>query len=328
MGGGKIVELDLMKFYGILLVVLGHVAFCYTDMGAVKPAVASDAMVKLKDIIYAFHMPMFVFVSGYIFAYQLEVKKREQTFRKLITNKFKRLMTPYYVFAFLWVLPTMCFLHLREPLSYAKGLFFGLDPRHLWYVMMLFEAFILMHILRWICEKIKLPKSLILLVAIMFYAIPSLVLLPGITSLLQVSSLLTYFLWFTLGYFFVLNRSIAKYVAAVSIVCTMVQLLTPIAIPQLLATTANAITGISIFYLISLHTTKLSKYNWYQVVSRNSFGIYLFHAMIIYILEYVFSSYSINPIFLSVVVFTISLLLSVFLTECVRRFKLGIIIGE
>lgn len=165
-------------------------------------------------------------------------------------------------------------------------------------------------------------------VAIMLYAIPSLVLLPGFTSLLQVSSLLTYFLWFTLGYFFVLNRSISKYVAAVSIVCTMVQLLTPIAIPQLLATTANAITGISIFYLISLHTTKLSKYSWYQVVSRNSFGVYLFHAMIIYILEYVFSSYSINPIFLSVLVFTISLLLSVLLTECVRRFKLGLIIGE
>ena len=329
-GGGKLIELDLMKFYGILLVVLGHVAFCYTDMGAVKPALASDTMKMLKDIIYAFHMPMFVFVSGFIFAYQLEVKKREQTLWKLITDKFKRLIIPYYVFAFLWVLPTMCLLHLRSPISYAKGLIFGLDPRHLWYVMMLFEAFILMHILRWICEKVKLPQSLILLVATLLYSIPSLVPLPGFTSWLQLSNLMNYFLWFTLGYFFVIyrNRNIAKYLAAFFITCTMIQLLTPIAVPHLMATTANAITGISIFYLISLHTTKLSKYREYQIISRNSFGIYLFHAMLIYILEYEFSSYRLNSLILTVVVFATSLLLSVILTECVRRIKLGIIIGE
>ena len=169
-----------------------------------------------------------------------------------------------------------------------------------------------------------------LLVATLLYSIPSLVPLPGFTSWLQLSNLMNYCLWFTLGYFFVIyrNRNIAKYLAAFFITCTMIQLLTPIAVPHLMATTANAITGISIFYLISLHTTKLSKYREYQIISRNSFGIYLFHAMLIYILEYEFSSYRLNSLILTVVVFATSLLLSVILTECVRRIKLGIIIGE
>lgn len=327
-GGGKLVELDLMKFYGILLVVLGHVAFCYTDAGAVKPAIASDVMITLKNIIYAFHMPMFVFASGCVYAYQMEIKKRKQILWQLATNKFKRLMIPYYVFAFLWVLPTMCILHLRQPIPYAKELLVGFDPRHLWYVMMLFGAFILFYCLRWACVKCKMSILSVFFVAVVLYFLPHVISMPSFVNYLQIHSLLAYFLWFTLGYFFVVHKKYAKFITIPAMAIIALSLF--VALPNVMGVveTASAITGIALFYILSSYTTFLARFGWYQIISRNSFGIYLFHAMIIYMLEYVFSSYSVNPIILSLLVFTISLVLSVILTECVRRIKLGVIIGE
>ena len=51
MGGKRLAEFDVLKGIGILLVVLGHTTI-------------SDPM---KYMIYCFHMPLFVAVSGYFF---------------------------------------------------------------------------------------------------------------------------------------------------------------------------------------------------------------------------------------------------------------------
>ena len=90
----------------------------------------------------------------------------------------------------------------------------------------------------------------------------------------------------------------------------------------------NGIVGILIFYIISMKTIKLENSKLYQWIAPNSFGIYLFHAMIIYWLEFIAMPYNINPFLLSICVFIISLTLSVILTITVRRLGLEIIIGE
>lgn len=328
-GIDKIVEFDLMKFYGILLVIFGHVVFCYTSAGAVSPAISSEAMVILKNIIYSFHMPMFVFVSGAVFAYQLEIKKREYSLVELVKKKFKRLMVPYYIFSLLWVLPTMSLLHLRQPFIYARNLLFGIDPRHLWYVMMLFEAFIFFYFLRWLCQKLHLPYYCIVLVSIVLYVTDSFVILPKITEYFQINSLLTYFLWFVLGYFFVLHKRYANCVAFGAVVMTILSLCyNTFAFSQPILDITFAITGITLFYVLSLYTKNIITYSWYKLISRNSFGIYLFHAMIIYMLEYMCSSYKIKPIILSILIFIAALIFSIIMTKGVRRFNLGVIIGE
>lgn len=66
----------------------------------------------------------------------------------------------------------------------------------------------------------------------------------------------------------------------------------------------------------------------YQLIAPNSFGIYLFHEVFIYWLEFIAAPYEISPMLLSFGVFVISLTLSVFLTITVRNIGLGIIIGE
>lgn len=57
-------ELNVLKFYGILLVVLGHVAFVYSPLSIITPHTPSLTINFVKDVIYSFHMPLFFFASG------------------------------------------------------------------------------------------------------------------------------------------------------------------------------------------------------------------------------------------------------------------------
>lgn len=125
-------ELNILKFYGILLVVLGHVVFTYSSMSIITPNVPSPILNFVKEVIYAFHMPLFIFSSGCIFAWQLEVKRKSITFMSLFKNKAKRLMIPFFVFGLLMVYPTMVLLGFRDPVHYfINGFILALDPRHL-----------------------------------------------------------------------------------------------------------------------------------------------------------------------------------------------------
>lgn len=66
----------------------------------------------------------------------------------------------------------------------------------------------------------------------------------------------------------------------------------------------------------------------YNCIRSNSFGIYIFHPMIIYVLFYLFGDYDISPFILSTVIFGISTAGSIFITYVLRKLRLGILIGE
>lgn len=111
----KIPELDIMKFYGILFVVLGHIAMMYTPLSVIPHfANMSSFMAVVKNVIYAFHMPMFIFISGCIFVFQLEVLRRKITYKSLLRSKINRLLVPFFIIGFFWVLPVMSLLGLRS----------------------------------------------------------------------------------------------------------------------------------------------------------------------------------------------------------------------
>lgn len=320
----RLVEIDIMKFYGILLVVLGHVAMIYSPMSLIKPQVSSDLMVRVKEIIYSFHMPLFIFVSGCVFAYQLEIKKRQIGFASLFKTKFRRLMIPYYVFGFCWVLPVMVILGFRDPLHYAiDGIILALDPRHLWFVMSLFGIFLLFYSFRSLCLKINFPFWIILVIGFCLYILP-----VDYPVFFQIKNIMTYFIWFALGYFFILHKKVSIYIIIIALLIIAVNLIFRDVIPSVLTKFSYAVMGISIAYLVSIMTCKISKTKLYRLISHNSFGIYLFHAMIIYIVAYIFRAYTIHPFLLSIIMFFGSLILSILFTVLCRKVGWGRIIGE
>jgi len=74
MHSGRYVWLDILKGLGILFVVVGH--FCSNTY--------------VYNWIYSFHMPLFFFVSGYLY--------REASILSSVKHKFMTLMIPYFLF--------------------------------------------------------------------------------------------------------------------------------------------------------------------------------------------------------------------------------------
>lgn len=77
----RIIALDIAKAICIILVVMGHYV----------PDNSPAWYVLVHDVIYTFHMPLFMFVSGYVY---IATKKRS-TYGDFLLKKVRRLMVPY-----------------------------------------------------------------------------------------------------------------------------------------------------------------------------------------------------------------------------------------
>lgn len=77
----RIAWIDIAKGLGIIFVVFGHLNF------------VTDIDYNIIRVIYMFHMPLFFFLSGYLY-------KKNTNLRGLIKNKFQQLMIPYFASLF------------------------------------------------------------------------------------------------------------------------------------------------------------------------------------------------------------------------------------
>ena len=85
---------ELLQFFGILFVVLGHTG--------------NSISIFFDWFPYgSFHMALFIFISGYLYKEESEI----QPF-KFIGKKFKSLVIPLYIwqflYALLWMILTRC----------------------------------------------------------------------------------------------------------------------------------------------------------------------------------------------------------------------------
>lgn len=79
----RLVHFDIAKAICIIMVVIGHYV----------PDNMPDWYVVVHDWIYTFHMPLFMFASGYLYL----ILKKEENYSTFLFKKVKRLMIPYFV---------------------------------------------------------------------------------------------------------------------------------------------------------------------------------------------------------------------------------------
>lgn len=82
-------DIDLTKAIGIILVAYGHFG------GMVEQPFWYQIT---KEVIYTFHMPLFMMLSGFLFSHF----KRTKTFKKNLSDSFRRLIIPYVVFSWIF----------------------------------------------------------------------------------------------------------------------------------------------------------------------------------------------------------------------------------
>lgn len=104
---------------------------------------------------YSFMLPAFVFISGYVYGFQVRTKGVQiLTFKKTVYGKFKRLIIPSIVFSLLYLLVLG---DITQPITTTLyGLINGVG--HMWFLPMLFWCFVCVFII----EKLKLKTSLVL----------------------------------------------------------------------------------------------------------------------------------------------------------------------
>ena len=129
-------EILLVQLLATYLVILGHSYPFVTEV----PGWVQDTQL----FIYTFHMPLFVFISGYLLIYtqQSVLKRTTEFFRK----RFLKLIIPYFALSLIAILPKYLFQsYLNDSLSLdAESIIrVFLVPReniwgHFWFIPMIF----------------------------------------------------------------------------------------------------------------------------------------------------------------------------------------------
>lgn len=138
--------IDEIKGAAIILVVLGHAA-SWVDQGSYYDTYIAK---YVFDAIYAFHMPLFFLISGYLYEMTWNENERIFSYKKL-GNKFMDLFSIYVLFSVLWWLPkyiTGFFVTLKIPVALSDLLLLLISPiMHMWFLWVLSILFIVVPLL-------------------------------------------------------------------------------------------------------------------------------------------------------------------------------------
>ncbi len=176
----RLIWADSLKGCLIVLVVLGH---------AIQEVIKGECFDNhLWNIIYSFHMPAFIAVSGY-FNYRLEGTSNRLS---IIYRRFQQLFIPFFVWTIVRIL-------LNPP--YGKDTFinaFLYPDSSFWFLWVLFWISVLFFWGDWIAVKMRIKQELTIL---SLCALFILVMIFAEIRILGFQFIAYYFLFYSLGLF-------------------------------------------------------------------------------------------------------------------------------
>ena len=183
----RISYLSTARIIGILLVVLGH---SYPFNVPIP-----QGLEFLRTVIYSFHMPLFVFLSGFLAA------KSSRTPKDYILGRAKKLLTPYFVLslaAFLPKLLVQAYLNDTVSLSFAYLIRSELVPRenvwgHFWFLPVIFFLGVFSALMRTPLKKRSVQLPLLVCSYLLLW-------LPKTTGWFALEDLRLNLFWYVLGY--------------------------------------------------------------------------------------------------------------------------------
>lgn len=270
----RIVFIDIAKAVCIILVVIGHYF----------PGNSPGWYVTIHDIIYTFHMPLFMFASGYVYI----ATKKDIPYGQFILKKVRRLMVPYFVTSIIVIsikLLTQGGMSVDHPvtaMSYVHMLYLPEAGYFLWFIWALWWMFVLVPLFK--TAKSRLILFLIGLV-LHYVALP----LPGEFCIEQFKNMLVFFM---LGVVAFENGYLHSAVKTFRWRQTMIAILLFIILQSIKFGTGmhNGVTAVvnvllpyvGIFFIIEVsklwcHLYKVDVASKILMVAASSYIIYLFH---------------------------------------------------
>lgn len=329
-------EVTLMRTILALLIVFMHSFTCYNGSWKEPAGYVDIPLYKwLARISFAYTLEAFVFISGYLFAFQRITLKRTEGGISLIANKLKRLILPSIIFSIIY------FLLFYEYKGLGNAVYSIINGcGHMWYLPMLFWCFVF----GWLLEQIKIKDGwkMAFLVALNLFNIFS---LP-----LRISTALTYLVYFYGGYLVYKHSDVIKnYITPRNLVFSWVIFIVVFAVFRPLrdifsvdSTCSNAhkalmvifyhvgqliyaSVGLAAFYMTAVYFTQhyhLSETT--KKISACCFGIYLFQQFVLQLLYYKTSfPLLVGPYWLPWCGFVIAVVVSYILSSLLLKTKIG-----
>ena len=143
MGEKKKIEwLAVLQGFSMLLVVIGHVMLTNKSNDPTTPIAT-----EIQRVIYTFHMPLFIFISGWLFYFTCI--RKEKPYKEMLLSKVKRLVVPFYTFTLVTMVLKMKFPQLMhrmvdwQEIVNTFVLFKSNPLGEMWFVVVLFELMLL-----------------------------------------------------------------------------------------------------------------------------------------------------------------------------------------
>jgi peptidoglycan/LPS O-acetylase OafA/YrhL len=307
-----------IRAIAIIIVVLGHSIILYSNSWGIYESIYNISFLnKLKEIINLIQMPIFFSISGYLFYYSINKKV---TFVNFIKNKFKRLIIPFIFVGLFYMIPIKMLINYPGYNEHGyfyviKNFFNGNDSGHLWYLPTLFLIFI---IAKLIFVKTN-NKNAIVYIILFFLSYLSIKLNINI----YLKNTLINIIYFYTG--LLINKyedNIVRLNKKTIIILFAILVVISFIVKSSILTIVIGIVSILLIYLV----VPSKKCKIVDKISKNSFGIYLFHSPLIYVTYSYLNNY--YPIIVITLNFLIFGVISFYLTNIIRSTKLKMIIGE
>ena len=200
----SIVEYEFVRAVAVLLVILGHCNYYIYGMD-VPPSTGTSIVNIVTSILYHFHMPLFMALSGCLFYYGIK-KKGLTPFSPFVKKKMKRLIVPFLTVTTFFAVPIYVLSdhYLGLPIKIDDiiqryYLMFKYTRFYMWFLQALFLIFIV----AWGIEKHHLRRNpyVFFLVLLVVSAIGRYMRWHEL-NLLNISQAMMYLVWFYCGFYF------------------------------------------------------------------------------------------------------------------------------
>lgn len=266
----RLKTLDIAKGIGIVLVVAGHFF----------PENSPHWYAVTRNVIYSFHMPLFLLISGYIYMYS----RRDIPYLAFLNKKVKRIVIPYFLVSFLFVfikfIPQMLSLYVKNPVtpeSFLKVFYMPEAAVSLWYLWALWWFYLIVPLLKTRTARLVM---LVLSMAVAYIPLD----MPDVFALPKVKEMFRYFMiGVVLADFSSLTSFLKKIPATVPVLLfaglVLLWLCLDIRLVLLLALTgASAVLSIS--HLLVPYAER-GKIKGLMRVAEDEYMIYLLHPVFI-----------------------------------------------
>ena len=322
----------------MLLVILYHSCASWTGnwFDAVEVQQSVRVLQAFPVWLNSFHIYGFTLVSGFIYAY-LQEQGHYKSIGGIAGKKFKRLIIPYAFACLAWVVPLSEYFYHCSGSYLINKYALGIAPSQLWFLLMLFDVFIL----AWLLEPM-FKKSIISAVAVGILSYE--VCLVGahlLPNVYQIWMGFEYLPVFVLGYKLWQDDKqswiqkpilwMVLHTVTFVLIHVMPDAGIVVKISRLGFEFLNHLFGAMMAFTVLQWIAARVNYQKsivYKTLSKHSMTIYLFHQQIIYFVIWYLNG-KVNSVLIAVFNFIISLLLSLAISIFLSKFKVTrFLIGE